>query len=781
MCGAPRTSQARFCPGCGFGFGFGDGSSAALTAPPAAPVSAPPGPAPVLPTPEPVRYVAAAPVAGARSPRRPIPPVALALAVVVVLVAGALGTGIVKLGGAATTAGTSAAPSGPVQSPPPIDNLATPAQGTLTLGDSSAVETINLAANGASPTVSAPGQPWDGLTIDVPAGAWTGSTLNVTSQPITNSSFGGLVTPVSPLYTVSGADGMAPAPVTLKIPAVVPADSFAMGFFYDASSGGLEGMPLLAEDGTSVTIATQHFSGFFLSMVKLALLSPKIDSGFRPGKDDWQFENDGSYITPGGNCAGQTLTEAWYYIERHLKAGADRLYGLYDNNGSDKTPDLWQDDSNGYRLASVAQSQLNSAWYVTKADEFFPNLRDLRLDALQYEAVHYAIAVTGEPQLMFLWDSQGGNTHAMLAYRVAPSGIFVADPNFPAAWRLIPFNPSSGKFGTYLSGTSASAIAEGKGVTYTRFVYAAKTALVDWSTLGADWAAFDAGTIGNGTFPSYSLEAVAGQDDQGNDIWVPLVNGYQTANDTLAIRISDPSKAANVLMEVYRGTSSTPEEVPAHRQVTIDLSAGENPLGILVVGIRPQMTTSDYVDFVRLTVIRGPAASASAATASAATASAANASAATGGHWVLTSTTSRLGGPGTLSYSYGTLDSSSGQIVVHGNPDLGARVLDGTASWNPPPASIAPGDVWNPTLSVQATCSADAQPSWPAMAVSVDGETPVVASATCGQGSGSVMQSEQFGPPLNANDNVLEIQVSGGDISSPDGSDAWTYSYQWQP
>jgi hypothetical protein len=89
-CGAVRTSQVRFCPACGAAFGAA--STSAPTTPPAAP--------------------------GARGPRPPTAYAALVLAAVVVLVAGALGTGIVKLPGAGTTAGTSAAPNGssPVES-----------------------------------------------------------------------------------------------------------------------------------------------------------------------------------------------------------------------------------------------------------------------------------------------------------------------------------------------------------------------------------------------------------------------------------------------------------------------------------------------------------------------------------------------------------------------------------------------------------------------------------------------------------------------------------------
>jgi hypothetical protein len=705
---------------------------------------------------------------------------------VIVMAAGALGTGILKLPGMANGTATGsgkielpAAPSGPVQSPPPIDNPATPAQGTLKLGDSSAVETIDLAANGASPTMSAPGQPWDGLNIDIPAGDWTGSTLQITAQPITDSSFGELVTPDSPLYTISGATGAAPKPVTLKIPAAVPSDSFAMGFFYDAS-GGLEGMPLLAEDGTSVTVATEHFSSFFLSLVDRALLPATIDSGFRPGKDDWQYGNYGSYVTPDGECAGQVLTEAWYYVERRIKAGASPLYGLYDNNGApEKTPNLWQDDSDGYRLASVAQSQ-----YTTNhnaVNDFFSSWRGKGFDALQYDAFRYAIAVTGEPQFISIADAQNKNGHAILAYRVAPVGIFVADPNFPAAWRLIPFDPSSGKFGTYFSGPSASAVADGSGVTYTNFVYKAMTALVDWSTLAADWAAFDAGTIGNGVFPVYDLEALAGQDDQGNDNWVPLTDGYSTADKQLTIRISDPSNVANVLMAVYRGTSST-LAAPDGQGVTLDLSDGKNPLGIWEMGAKPGWNDWGYVDFVRLTVILGPAESPSAST---------------GGHWVL------AGGKGDTVYPNDSSSSSIGNAFTPADGSIaldswgpkasGGNIVAGTrvdtyasATWNPPPKQAAPGDTWQVTLSVDPGCPL-IMPLRANITAPADDSTGLAETTISSleqdpcKGAGSTSGSFSFpqrGDPRWPNDAVtIEAYV---ELAGVNGG-SYTYTYQWQP
>ena len=694
----------------------------------------------------------------------------------IVLVGGALGAGIVKLPGTASTTspgttagqfGDPAGSSGPVQSPPPIDNQATPVKGQLTLGDVTPVQAITLDSNGASPTVSAPGQPWDGLTIDIPAGTWSGATLQVTAQPISGSSFGNLVTPISPFYTVSGAEGMAPTPVTLKIPATIPSDSFAMGFFYDASSGQLEGMPLLAEGGTSVTVATEHFSSFFLSLVRRDLLPTTIDSGFRPGKDDWQFTNLGSYITPNGECAGQVLTEAWYYIERHLKAGASRLYGLYDNNGAEKTPDLWQDDSNGYRLASVAQSQYQANNQT--AFTFFSNWTDADFAGLEYDSFRYAIAVTGEPQLVAIWDAQAASGHAILAYRVAPSGIFVADPNYPASWRLIPFDPATGKFGTYFSGANASAIADGKGTSYTEFVYEAKTALVDWSDLAADWSAFDAGAIGNGQFPGFALVALAGKDGQGNDIWSPLVDGYQTPDSKLTLRLRDPQNAGQVQMGVLRGTSST-YVAPRAQQVTFDLAEGANPLGILEQGHMNGWQYWEYVNFVRLTVTRGAAQTSG---------------------WVLTKSEGKTDYPNdaadaTIGNSFALADGSitltswgpqaSGGNIIPGTKET----MSGATTWKSPPSHAVPGDKWDTTLSVTPPCPL----AMPLLLhiVTYDQSTAKssdILRTTADPCKPAVSASGSFVYPSGSSGDTFQIEVYE-ELQGINGG-YWTYTYEWRP
>ena len=638
---------------------------------------------------------------------------------VVVLAAGALGTGLIKLSdNAASSAGT----------PPPIDNLASPVLGALTLGDSEPVASLPIDASGASVTVSASGQAWNGLTVDVPAGAWTGSTLQITAQEITGSTFGDLITPI----TVSGAEGMAPTPVTIQIPATIPEDSFAMGFFYDADTGSLEGMPLVTEDGTSLTVATEHFSSYFGGSVKKAKLPETIDSGFRPGTDDWQFVNWGSYISSQGQCAGQSLTEAWYYMERRKKStDTQPLYGLYDNNGGIKTPDLWQDDGKGIRLANVAQIQFE-AGEGTQAGEDALRLWNARADQTQYNAFRYAMKATGEPQLILIWDEAEKSGHAMLVYRVSPNGLFVADPNYPGGYRLVPFDSSTGKFGTYLSASNARDIAEGNGTTYALFIFAAKTAMVDWATLGADWAAFDAGTIGNGQFPAYSLQVL---DASAN--WVPLTDGYRTSESTLDIRVADTAHKGVTKLSVYRGTSSKAVQTEV-TTASIDLDEGDNPLGILVKGNKPGEALS-WVDFVRLTVVLGPAVSPSKAA---------------GGRWHKNQTVPLKGTDG----------STDGQVADLAMED-GSKP---TATWGPPPDDVSAGGVWSTKLEATANAT---------LSVYIDyyvGSQPHHEEWTVASGSKDLTFTfPDYGPTVQFTGIV--VKAVAGDVS-----DTWTYYYEWK-
>ncbi len=785
-CGGPIAEGARWCGTCGADLaGF---AGVPAVTPPPQPTHLPVSPAPAPQLPQPAGSLAAPPSPGARSSRRPIPPVALALAAVVVLVAGALGTGIVKLPGAGT-------PSGPVQSPPAGAAVGTPANqstllpapdeggipapgetkaltGSLTLGAAGTASSTTIGSAGG--TVSA-----SGLSLAFPAATLTADiAVAVSTTPISglasDSAYGGALTPLTPLYTVDTGNATLSSPVTvtlsISLPAQRPASAVALAFYYDPGTGALTPLGPLSDDGSHIVALASHFSDILGVLVDLAKLPDIVDSGFRPGTDDWEFPNYGSYVALPGQCEGQSASEIWYYVHQHRENGAASLYGHYDNNSSpNKTPTLWQDDSQAYRFVGSVHADPVAVPFT------YNFLKNAMLNAadgsLTYDAFKAAIAFSSEPQLILIEPGGAATGHAMVVYRVTPQWLLVADPNYPGVGRRIRYDPASGKLGPFVSGNSVEDIAAGDNTTYTHFAYVPEQSSVSDEKINAHWEEFVAGTAGDAVFPSYSLSAqVPNPEASGETNWVPLTDNFSTDQASLLIQLSKLSNGASAVMLVYPSISPTPVNNKWNDQQTLELDPGENNFGLDIYGWTGKQWA--YVDFKRFTIVRGPAASASAATASAA-----------GGHWVLTSATSSLGGPGTTGDLCRSLDSSNGQIIYHGSQDCGDLLLNGTVSWNPlPPASAAPGDVWNTTLSAQLTCSSNSRTAtsgaWELSVFILYATTSQhLLSLTCGQGSGSVKASYVFPPATD--DNVTYIGVVGG--AAGELVDTWLYTYTWQP
>ncbi|MGB2983669.1 MAG: hypothetical protein WBC63_07410, partial [Candidatus Bipolaricaulia bacterium] len=396
------------------------------------------------------------------------------------------------------------------------------------------------------------------------------------------------VDPITPLITVDNGGDFADGAMTVTIPVTIPAGYFAMGFFVD-ENGKLEGMPLVAETPTSITVATAHFSSFFIAMIADSLLTGTIDTGFRPMTDDRQFANRGSYIAPGGHCAGQALTGMWYYLER-TQQGTSTLWNRFDNNGdAPATPDLWEDDSLGYRLASVVQLVdwsnlvLQTLFSVGAAD-----------DPLNWSAFLYAMLITGEPQYVAIYNRTVGGGHAMIVYKAnADTGtLYIADLNYPGnSSRTIQY--ANGAFSPYNSGANKAEIDAGKGKAYEEIRYYAKTALVDWSEIAMLWDEFDAGTIGDGIFPAYVFAA---EDNSGGSI--PLTDGMVISGDKVHIVAVSPDPAYLLGVFVYRGE----ERLPFDSDGNIDLLEGNSRLGIYVLGKVGDKWK--YVDFHWVTLRR---------------------------------------------------------------------------------------------------------------------------------------------------------------------------------
>ncbi len=210
--------------------------------------------------------------------------------------------------------------------------------GVVSTGPTLVVSSQIVEPSGGSVKVQKPGDPLDGLEIQIPAGSYPeASQVNVSYAPVTNHTFGKYFTPATPLITIENAGGYSEEFMTVRIPVEIPSGDFAMAFYYDEAKGTLEAIPFSGIEADSITIVTRHFCSIIVSIINQSLmddlLKTDIDSHFRPGIDDWQFANRGSFAAPGGHCAGQSLSAMWYFCEQ--PDGKDRtLYGRYDNNGS---------------------------------------------------------------------------------------------------------------------------------------------------------------------------------------------------------------------------------------------------------------------------------------------------------------------------------------------------------------------------------------------------------------------------------------------------------------
>jgi len=468
-------------------------------------------------------------------------------------------------------------PPAPPPPPMPPDSVRTFPTGRLTLGTTTPLASVNIPANGGTVTVDT--GPIAGLTINVPTGAHNATrSYRVSSAPINGNTFKN-ITPVTPLITVDNGGGYAEEVITVKVPFKTPAGKFAMGFFYDTSTGRLEGIPSLSGPDM-VTLATRHFSSFFLSMVDLALLETDIDSGFRPGIDDWQFTNYGSYIASDGHCAGQALSAMWYYVTRPDGANAT-LNKRYDNNGKQPAPpNLWQDDSWGYRLASTVQLDAKASIFT----KFWNFLRGYD-DIINWRNFAYSMLATGEPQMVSIESSLGG-AHVMVIYQVNKSNLYVADPNYPGRNdRRIEF--VNGQFKPYNSGDNAAAIAAGKGKPYEKIGYWGKSTLAPWDVLPQRWQEFKAGTIGNDRFPSYKIGYL---DAKGQ--MKPLTDGMTFNNPKLSADLYEANFYYG--LQVYRDGAWLGWDA----QGNLDLKKGENLLGFRVNGaLSGSSNTDKYVDF----------------------------------------------------------------------------------------------------------------------------------------------------------------------------------------
>ena len=451
-------------------------------------------------------------------------------------------------------------------------------QASLELGETTNLGSATVGTNGSLLSVDSPDDPLNGLEIDVPEGAYQEETeFTLSYAPITSHSGIQNFDPVTPLITVKNGGEYADELLTLKIPVTMEDGYHYMVFYYDETTGELEGIPEIEHDATSLTVATRHFSSILVNRVGLALILDDFDSGFQVTQDNWPFENIGTYLSPGGICSGMSIASLYYYDEKNKKMGEPALNGKYDYGVSG-----WGlDDEQAIKLCSVLQwwegnfqSDALDRWHV---------LGEEKNPVWTYLMFSHSILLTGRPQYVAIYPEDDSAGHAMVVYKKSGNDLYVADPNLPEdknvkiefEWdgddQLDTPTPLSGTFKPFESQWNVGT----DKIDFTKIYYIGKTALID-SDFDDLWDKLDQQTLGD-RFPDYDLKIIE-KDATGTERKYDLTDGYETTNNVVQVKVETYEFDAR-LTGFYADSTIENNETEI---VEITLLPGDNNIGFLI-------------------------------------------------------------------------------------------------------------------------------------------------------------------------------------------------------
>ncbi len=506
--------------------------------------------------------------------------------------------------------------------------LLTKKSSNLKLGAKTSEITATIDSDGGSITINDSTSSINGFSIIVPENAYSEEKeFTITTTEITDSNFVSSFQPITPLISIDNGHEFADEPMAVTIPIEKTDDQFAMGFYYDKKTGELEGIPFSELTNQSITLVTCHFSDIMVAVTdRETLMSLEVDTGFVPGYDDWQFVNYGSEIAPGGHCAGQSVTMMWYFTEQYQGAGERRLYGRYDNNDYGYgTIDFQQDDSLGYRFASVVQSVMAFDSYSRTFLKYVANM-----DAYDtYCGFVFSMQMTGEPQYLSIrgdYTNSEGKTsnvgHAIVVYKVDKGVMYVADPNKPGmANRTITLSGSN-SFSKYYSGLNATQITKEGEIIFDEMYYYAKSSMIDYSMIAGYYNQVLDKTIGNDKFDNCTIEKLVSIDPvTGVKTWEPANDEYNlTTKDTsdvsaalagkIVFRIKGPY--SNIGVMPFSGVSPVKSIEgysllggDGYQEYTLELEKGVNHFGFytLIEFTNNNNAETYYNNFKRIKVI----------------------------------------------------------------------------------------------------------------------------------------------------------------------------------
>jgi len=500
----------------------------------------------------------------------------------------------------------------------------------ITTGAFADLSTTTIGSAGTTVKITKPGTPVDGLEVTVPANGYTTNpTLKIAYATVKNHQFGANFNPISPLISISLDGSYSKGLMSVTIPVTIPQGHIPLGFYIDDATGKLEGIPFSNITSNSITLLTRHFlpasklksgavnlksaaptgANIIISSISESLLNgqPIISSGFKPGTDDWEFVNYGSYIAPGGHCAGQNMAAMWYFFEKKPTEG--KLNDKFSDNAN-----FWQDNAKGYKFCSVIHKDLEwDGLFASIFDKYID--KNQEMDKQKLLTIAGVMLLTGEPQGIGIYRQTGTNTdgtpkysgHDLICYQVSVSSgkLFISDPNTPGTGQTIEF--TNNKFQPYLAKLNGDDVSN----PYPFVTYYAKTAYIEWDKIGKRWGEVLNNTIGTvvpNTFPSYTFWATNGVGYEVKDGLTVNVDSLLTMaicpTAEVSFTVQDQKIIGHIIVDKDgKGLS----KAKADGTAATFLKPGPNILGVYIVGWRESSKTNGeynnrFVDFKWLTV-----------------------------------------------------------------------------------------------------------------------------------------------------------------------------------
>lgn len=461
---------------------------------------------------------------------------------------------------------------GPVCGPDPGGDSAR----QLITGDEVSLTGKAIGPGGGQVVVSGSGGPLDGLSLEVPEGAYaTARDFNISYSPVVGHALAGGGQPAAPLIAVENGGEYADEFMILKIPVRAAHDEIVIPFLYDKENDTLEGLTVLEQDNSSVTVATRHFSAVAVFRYARSYLEAAgAETGFLPGRDDWQFSNDGSYVSPGGHCSGMSLT-AMYYFAQLRPLGNGTLFEHYGSSSlgaGRSTRGFTLDDDEGIKLCSIVNERIHAETDMKIFGIIDYQGRASR-QASQFCACVAAMLETGRPQYLSLGRSGEASRHAVICWRTVNGTLLVADPNYPDAIRVISYDSQKQEF-TFYGG-------------YDNVLYVGASNAYRSGAIQTWFNRVDSGEIGSESygFPEFRFKILE-LNQNNQEVSSAYVNtassDYHEVNRPRIQIVVEGPPAFEQRVSVYRYGNPP---VKLGSSLVLDLQEGENLIGLHIEGL----------------------------------------------------------------------------------------------------------------------------------------------------------------------------------------------------